>query len=201
MDKRRLPLCLCLLVFLLWGCGSVREYLEIARDKGVSKEYGAALADWTRSQVAYSQFETRLRITATFKGRAFQKAYLAEYARIYVLSDDERRKREDAQTQLAGDCREIFFYAYIPEKDYNDFEKRQSTWTVFLQDERGGRIEPLELRRIEKVTPMILEFFPYVNPHYGRCYSLKVPPVSDEDFRNLKIVFTGVLGRIELAWK
>ncbi|MDX9821590.1 MAG: hypothetical protein RBT20_06625 [Syntrophales bacterium] len=201
MNRRRRPLWIALLVFLVSGCSYVQGYLDIARDKGISKEYLAVLNDWTRSQVSYSQFETQVKVSATFKGRAFQAAYLAEYARIYELSEEQKKGRGEALKTLEGDFSEIFFYAYVPEKDYNDFEKLRSVWSVFLVDGSGRRIEPLELRRIDPVTPLILDFYPYVNPHHGKCYSLKIPAVSDEDFRKLKLVLTGVVGRVELTWK
>jgi hypothetical protein len=201
MSRRRWPLVLGLFVFLVSGCSYVQGYLDIARDRGVSKEYLAVLNEWTRSQIVYSQFETRVKITATFKGSAYQAAYLKEYARIYEMSEEDKKGRAETLKTLEGDFAEIFFYAYVPEKDYNDFEKPRSVWTVFLLDESGRRIEPIELRRIEKITPMILDFYPYVNQHFGNLYSLKIPPISDEDFRKLKLVFTGVVGRVELTWK
>ena len=142
-----------------------------------------------------------MKVSATFKGRAFQTAYLAEYARIYELSEEQKKGRGEALKTPEGDFSEIFFYAYVHEKDYNDFEKLRSVWSVFLVDGSGRRIEPVELRRIDPVTPVILDFYPYVNPHHGKCYSLKIPAVSDEDFRKLKLVFTGVVGRVELTWK
>ncbi|HOG17781.1 MAG TPA: hypothetical protein PLB96_10610 [Syntrophales bacterium] len=201
MNRRLWSLWLGLFVSLISGCGYLQGYLDIARDRGVSKEYLAVLDAWTRSQVVYSQFETKVKITATFKGSAYQAASTAEYARLYEMDEEAKKGRAEMLKSLEGDFSEIFFYAYVPEKEYNDFEKLRSVWSVFVLDGQDNRIAPLELRKIEKITPVILDFYPYVNPHHGNCYSLKIPPVSDEEFRKTKLVFTGVLGRVELTWK
>ena len=79
---------------------------------------------------------------------------------------------------MVSDFAEFIFYAYIPEKTSNDFDKRGSIWTVFLVNEKGDRIDPVELRRIDPITPVITEFFPYIHPHYGIAYRLRFPSLN-----------------------
>ena len=43
---------------------------------------------------------------------------------------------------------------------------------------KGDRIDPVELRKIDPMTPVVTEFFPYVNPHYGISYRLRFPPLN-----------------------
>jgi hypothetical protein len=75
------------------------------------------------------------------------------------LPDEERKMREDAQINLSSDFTEFLFYAYTPEKESNDFSKERSIWTVFLLDEKGKRINPVEIRKIDKITPVITVFY------------------------------------------
>jgi hypothetical protein len=104
---------------------------------------------------------------------------------------------------MISDFVEFIFYAYIPEKASNDFDKRGSIWKVFLVSEKGDRIDPVELRRIDPITPVITEFFPYINPHYGIAYRLRFLSLNHSvgDFRTLKLVFASVIGEVELKFE
>ena len=195
-------LVLCVLLMFCFGCTHLEGYLEIVKDEGVSKEYLNALNKWTRDKTVYSQFETKARIVATYKNREFNEAYLSEYSRIYSLTESEKTLKEAILTDAASDFTEFFFYAYTPEKDSNDFNRQNSIWTIFLVDEKGNKIYPAGVSKIRKITPIIEEFYPYVNQYYGMFYSLKFPPPSvDGAPKYLKLVFTSVLGKVEFEWK
>ena len=180
------------------GCGHLESYLEIAREKGMSGEYLAVLNEWTRSQVIYSQFETQAHLSATYQSPEFNRAYLDEYARIYQLQEKERKKQEDVR--MTAEFTEFIFYASLPEKTSNDFDRRGSIWTIFLVNGKGERIDPWEVRRIDPVTPVITKFFPYVNPYHGMVYRLRFHPVRKTEATSLKLVVTGVLGTAELKF-
>lgn len=182
------------------ACGHFDNYLEITREKGMSGEYTAVLNEWTRSRVIYSQFETQAHISATYQSPEFNRAYHEEYSRIYHLEGEERKKREDTLRRATADITEFVFYAAIPEKSSNDFDRRGSIWTIFLINGKGKRIDPREVRKIEPITPVITKFFPYVNPYYGRAYRLRFPPVQKAEADSLTLVITGVLGKAELKF-
>ena len=208
MNKRCRLFVILILMVLCAGCSHVESYMDIAKEMGLSKEYIDTLGAWTKSQIVYSEFETRFLIRATYKGSAFNQAYLKEYARIYQLTDEAKRKMEDTQANISSDFTEFLFYAYIPEKESNDFSKKGSIWTVFLVDEKGNRINPIEIRKIDKINQLINVFYPYVNQYYGTFYSLKFPPTADSGIRTgnakgkqMKLIFTSVLGKVELEWK
>jgi hypothetical protein len=195
-----------ILLLSMIGCSHVGNYLDVAKDKGISKGYLDVLNHWTRKETVYSQFETKVQINATYKSDDFNRAYSAEYARIYYLTDAEKKRREDMQSGFTSDFREIFFYAAMAKNDTNDFDRPNSIWTIFLIDARGNQIKPIDVRRIEKITPVMEEFYPYINKYYGNCYSLKFPPAVAEGktgadaTRPMKIVFASVLGKAELSW-
>ena len=46
-------------------------------------------------------------------------------------------------------------------------DRRGSIWSIFLINGKGEKIAPAEVRRIDPVTPVVTEFFPYGNPYYG----------------------------------
>ena len=185
------------------ACSHLDSYWDITRDKGLSEEYLTVLTKWTRSQIVYSQFETQAHISATYQNPEFKRASLNEYSRIYHLREGEMKKREDLQKGMASDIAEFIVYAYVPDKASNDFDRRGSIWTVFLVNEKGDRIDPMELRRIEPITPVIREFFPYINPDYGIAYRLRFPLLNHPrgDFQTLKLVFASVIGHVELKFE
>lgn len=182
------------------GCGHIESYLEIAREKGMSGGYLAVLNQWTRSAVIYSQFETQAHLYATYQSPEFFRAYLDEYSRIYQLEEKERNKRGDAQKGLMAGFTEFIFYASIPEKASNDFERRGSSWSIFLVTGKGERIDPWEVRRIDPITPVMTKFYPYINPYHGIAYRLRFQTGDSQDGGSVKLMITGVFGRAELTF-
>lgn len=190
------------LLTICLGCSHIHEYVNIAKDETVSKEYIDILKKWTRDKTVYSQFETRAHIATTYKSKEFDKAYITEYSRIYDLTDVAKKEREKTVIGLASDFTEFLFYAYIPEKESNDFARSNSIWKVFIGDGEGGKVYPVEIREIEKITPLVEELFPYIKKYYGKFYTLKFSPLSPPfEQKPVTLVFTSVLGKIELSWQ
>ena len=202
--KRLTCILLGISLVYLSGCSSlkgyVKSYVDIAKERGISEEYLAELRKWTRDQTAYSEFETKFHISATYRSDDFNRAYLKEQARLLYLGDDDRSRRETILRQSDGEYSEFFFYAYTAEASANNFGLHQSMWRVFLLDEQGRQIVPQEIRRIDrdKVTPLIDTFFPYVQKYYGYCYHLKF---SRQSSKSMRLVFVNYQGKIELDWK
>lgn len=187
----------------IFGCSHVKEYIEIAENDTISGEYFDTLNRYTREKTVYCEFETSIRIVATWKSREFADAYLSEYSRLYLLTATDKEQRRDILFDTSSDLREFLFYAYIPDRKSNDFSKPDSVWRVFSFGEGGNRLEPLDIREIDS-TPLVTKFFPYVKP-YGKFYSVKFPksPSSKGDTvpeGGSELVFTGVLGKMELKW-
>ncbi|MBN2569599.1 MAG: hypothetical protein JXB42_09245 [Deltaproteobacteria bacterium] len=204
MRYRRLIANIILILFAVTvtGCSYVGEYVEMSQDGTVSSEYLDALNRWTRDKTIYSHFETRAHISATKKSRDFNDAYLSEYARIYIVSDQKKELNEQLLADRKSQFTEFLFYAYIPDRESNDFSKENSIWKIFLINKRGERFEPVDIRRIKEVTPVIRELFPYVNPHYGNFYSVSFPQEDppSEISEECRLIFASILGRVELAW-
>lgn len=184
----------------IFGCSYVKEYIEIAGNDTISGEYFNVLNRCTREKTLYSEFETSIRVVATWKNREFTDAYLSEYARLYLLTAADKEQRREILSDASSDLREFLFYAYIPDMDSNDFSKPDSVWRVFSSGEGGEMQEPLDIREIDS-TPLVTKLFPYVKP-YGKFYSVKFPSSDEGDTvaDRPELVFTGVLGKIELEW-
>lgn len=199
--RRRAALLIGLCLFSVTGCTGVKTYLggyvDMVKEQGLSDAYKTSLQNWTREQTAYSGLETRFHISATYRSQAFREAFLKEQARIFVLSPEEQKRREIEQRETASDFTEFFFYAYTADKALNNFGEPNSLWRVFIVDEAGRQTNPLEIRKVDKVSPMVEVLFPYVQKYYGFCYHLKFPRQSASP---RKLVFTSYLGQVDLRW-
>ncbi|NQU03303.1 MAG: hypothetical protein HQ589_04060 [Syntrophaceae bacterium] len=200
----RLVWCIILILSVsLPGCSYIGEYVEISKNGTVSREYLDVFSRWTREKTLYSQFETRAYISTTKKSREFNRAYLSEYSRIYLVSDQEKETKERLLIDQSAQFTEFMFYAYTPEKESNDFSNANSIWKIFLINKKGERLEPVDIRKIKEVTPVIRELFPYVNPYYGSFYSIRFPREGKQSDASdqCRLIFASILGRVELEWK
>ncbi|MCX7634875.1 MAG: hypothetical protein N2Z74_03940 [Syntrophales bacterium] len=192
-----------ILAILMWsGCaemqGYVRDYAEMAKEKGISGDYLRTLRKWTREKTVYAEFATRFYVAATYRSAEMTRAFLEEQARLLHLDGAEKARRQEIQNTVTSEYTSFFFYAYTEDRQANDFGERDSMWRVYLRDGKGSKINPVEIRSVGRITPEIEAFYPYVNRYYGRCYNVKFPKQSTEE---LTLVFTSVLGHAELSWQ
>ncbi len=191
-------------VFLLAGCAVVREYAELFRERSLSAEYMNALDEWTRKKTIYSELETRAKVAATYKSREFMRAWTAEHERIYLVDSDGSGAPAPAVEATAGTT-EFLLYVYAPDRDAIDLARSGSAWKVALIDAGGAAYDPLEIRELQDVGPLVTEFYPYVNPSYGKIYLVKfdgeAAGAAGETELPVTLVITSVLARAELVWE
>ncbi|MCK9230981.1 MAG: hypothetical protein M0P18_09915 [Syntrophales bacterium] len=190
------------LVLVLAGCAVVGDYVDIARPRDFSPEYRAALQEWTRDTTVYSEFSTRAKMAATFRSRTFVDAYLAEYARLY-RQDEQDLPAVRPAAEHAGDTAEFLLYAYVPDREAIDLDQPESVWRVFLVTPGGDRLNPRDIQELRDAGPGITEFYPYVNPAYGKIYLLTfdAAPLREGGTElPVTLVVTGVIARVELQW-
>ncbi|HET6490499.1 MAG TPA: hypothetical protein VFG28_12150 [Syntrophales bacterium] len=204
--KRLICGLILLTLFSTAGCSTVSDYASMARDEGIpSKAYLETLNHWTRDRIVYSEFETKARIAATLRSPEFIEAYRKEYARIYDPGAAGANTVPDPQSRAGAEFLEFYFYAFVPDRDNNDFAKANSTWKIYLVDANGKLVQPSDLREITKVTPVIEQFFPYVNRYHGKFYSLRFPAATAGTATGgkpepIRVIFTSVLAKVELEW-
>jgi len=181
------------------SCSEIRHYAEILREGRISAPYLDTLDRWTREKTVYVEFETMARVVATERSRAFNEAYRQERDRIHPSSTAGEGAGEALETGDSGGL-EYFFYAYVPDRKWNDFARSNSIWKVSLILGEEKTLFPADLRGIENITPVIQGFFPYITP-YGKFYSLRFDvPVPEEEGPSRVLVFSSVLGQLQLRW-
>ena len=194
----------CLLFTIFTGCASKNK--EVI--KKPAKDYFVTLNKWTKSKKVYDNLETKLYVYATYKSWGLREAYVDEYARRYMLDDSQKASILKSEKELDERINEFFLSVYTPELKWNDFDKKDSIWSIYLEDEKGDRVLPIEITRVEENNPLVREFFPHMDLwSYG--YTVKFPkylPMGQEPFpsttsKSIKLTITGAVGKSQLEWK
>lgn len=185
----------------------VKKEAELTR-KEASKAYFDELKKWTSGKKIYEGVESRLYITATYKTEEFRKAYIERYAKSYELDESYKKALLERETDQAEKYNEFFFTAYTPEYRWNDFNRPDSVWKLYLEDSEGNSLKPISITKVDGSDPIIREFFPYFDLwSYG--YIVRFPkysetgtePIPGPGTKNLKLIVTGVLAKGELEWR
>ena len=181
--------------------------LEASSDPYRGGTYKAALIKWTSEARIYRGFDLELMASATYKSPEFREAYANEYARTYKLGMEEKEKLIKDQKEASLIYNDFIMAAYVPEKKWNDFNKKNSMWKIHLNAGNGKKIKPLEIRKIRKIDAVLTHFFPHINTWesiYLVRFPVKLPETNnniiDDTRSNIKIVITSVLGSTEMVW-
>ena len=198
-----------IVIILCLGCRAFEpiERLKKSYDPYNGGQYKAALMDWSKEARIYRGLDLELIATATFKSSRFRDAYSNEYARTYKLTGAEKTKLLKDQKNAALAYNDFLFAAYVPDKKFNDFNKKNSIWKIYLTVEKGVLINPLEIRKIKKVDAVTTHFFPYITP-WKLVYLVRFPATSpaagkavvDGGAEKIKLIITSVLGSAEMVW-
>ena len=201
-----LLLAVCLIVAVI-GCGPAGRLVESAEPYRTN-DYQQAFERWTREARIYRGFDVELIVSATFKSSDYRRAYAKEYTKAYLLSDKEGVKFEKDQLAAAEEFHDFVMATFIPDDRWNDFEKKDSTWKIYLTNEQNKRISPVEIRKLNGKDPRIEQFFPYVSP-WREVYAVRFPakpPGHHEDLigpdaRSMTLTITGVRGTCDMVWE
>jgi len=184
------------------------DKLRQSADPFHASPYPIALKRWTRESRIYQGLAVKLIVSATYESTDFRRAYADEYARAYHLNDSQHDKLKADQLLAAGTFHDFFIAAYVPEKGWDDFNKKDSTWKFYLAVNAGLKIEPVEIRKIDKIDAVTRHFFPYITP-WKSIYRVRFPALRPETQQPLvpsgtaavRLVITGVLGTAEMVWE
>ena len=172
------------------------------------KRYGAALDDSTRSDTIYSGIEARAYLYATYKTPGFRRAYIERYLEEYDLDEDYREALIASEDERSARTNEFFIALYTPEDEWNDLDRKDSVWKLYLEDSSGARLTPLSITKVDGRDPLIREFFPFFDL-WSSAYTVEFPkysaaglePFPGKEAESMRLIITGPLGRGELTWR
>ena len=181
------------------GC---RQYFRTG-DSEPSGRYRSIMKQWSREARAYDGMDLQLLVAATYQSRAFTEAYVSEYARIYRVDPSATQQLADAQQQIVRGYYQFLVAAYVKERRFDDFDKTDSIWKIYLTVNDGKRLEPVDIQATKYADPKIRFFFPYVTP-WKSAYIVRFPrsgTVSGaETSDRVSLEITGVAGAVSMVW-
>lgn len=174
----------------------------------VRPPYDDILKAWTRSVKVYNGLDTTIYATATFKSPEFREAYTIRYTDAVKAEDALKKTLFDKETGDYEKYNEFFMSVYTPAAEWNDLDKPNSVWKLYLEDGRGARLTPISVKAVDREDALAKEFFPYLDA-WSIAYVVRFPkytetgtePIPGKDTEALKLVIAGVPGTGELEWR
>ena len=146
--------------------------------------------------------------SATFKSEEFRRVYTEEYAKAHRIGPEERQGFLEDQLRAASLGQDFVVATFVPDKKWDDFDKPNATWRLYLVNDINERVAPVEVRKLKGRDPVLSHFFPYITPHKS-VYAVRFPyrtPGGDQPFLRdgaeaVTLIITSVLGTAEMCWE
>ncbi len=197
--------CTAVLLFL-GNCTRVTRFVESA-DPYHTESYKRVWDQWSQEARIHRGFEVELIVSATFKSAVFRQAYADEYAAAYQLTAEEKTRFVEDQMKASHLGHEFLLATFVPEKRWDDFDKADSMWKLFLVNDEGQRVVPVEVRDVKGQKAVMSHFFPYITP-WKSVYMVRFPciisgsnnPIIGDNTKKMRLIITSVLGTAEMHW-
>ncbi len=167
-------------------------------------DYYSILERWTRTERVYSGVEVTLHIDVVYMGREMRTAYLQEYAGRLGLTEEKKESLKRAELSKLEEYNEFILVAATPVEEWNDLDSKDSIWRLYLVDEDGDRVEPVEIERLDR-DAILREFFPFID-EWSTPYRVIFPRLTPEghtigtDSEYIRLKVSGIKGSTELLW-
>lgn len=196
---RRLLAAAAVAMLALSGCALFRAPELVPAERGAP--YEEVYARWTRSDDIYRELTLVLDARVTYRSEEFQEAYLCRYGQVYEVREAELARLLAEERERAGRDLRFVLVAYTGQRDWNDFERPDSIWRLFLQNERGQRLPVTEKRHLENRTE--LGGFFLLGPWseaYELVFDLQGKEAAGFKAERLTLVLASVLGEAQFCW-
>lgn len=185
---------------LLTSCASQKAA------KRAETGYLAVLEKWTRGGKIYESFETKVLINATYKTQEFRESYAAEYINTFMLDAEKGDKIMKGEMEAPNKYHEFFLSIHTPNIDWSDLEKKEPIWALYLVNDAGDTVSPLEIKKLKEKGPGVIRFYPYFT-EWSLGYTVKFPLILPDgrsfitpETKHIKLILTGTPGKGELVW-
>jgi hypothetical protein len=169
--------------------------------------YRELLDRWTRSDHAYHELETRLRVSATYRSWPFRQAYVAEYSRIYLLPPQEQEALLARETASLEQFHEFLLSAYTQSRQTGDFLSRTGIWRLYLEGPDRTRVPTNRVDRPGEPPAVLATFYPYID-RWSRVYVVRFPRRTPEgrevlprpETDTFRLILASTAAQSELVW-
>lgn len=195
----------CLLLAALTACAGARVKTDLTYE-GTYRSYEQFVDNWTRTGKIYHNFATQAIVSATYFALPFRRAFAAEWGRAYDLPMAEREQVLAEQIDHAKKRVEFIVSFYTPKERFNDLDKPDSSWRLWLIDAQGVKVEAAKIERLRIRHKKEYLFFPSYT-EWSRLYRVYFPAVGLDgqslvtESGAVTLRVTGVEGMANLVWE
>ena len=187
------------------GCasGRVRQGVEYQDSR---RSYLRVLKNWTRTAERFDGLETDAIITATYFSEAMRRAYIGERTRAESLPPEEAGRLLGETLDEHGQAIRFRVTLFTTDRSWNDLERADSSWRVYLIATDGSQVNPVSIRR-RRIRRRAEEFyFPQTNS-WSRTYDVLFPrndasgqPLISESEGAFGLLIASPRARARLGW-
>ena len=195
-----------LLLLGLCSCKPAPVSLFSAPEPLEARDYKTVLAKWTRADKVYKALDNKIFLRGTFHTPEFRRAFAARFPDIYGVGGDITRRE---LVELGGEVEEHYNFllsVHTPDRDWNDFEQKDSIWRISLVNDQGVDVDATEIRPI-KIDANLRQVYPYVT-RFDRLYLVRFPLADaldrvllTPDTAGMQLRAASALGVAELSWE
>ncbi|MCL4478472.1 MAG: hypothetical protein M1381_05145 [Deltaproteobacteria bacterium] len=176
---------------LLTGC-------SVFTRSAVSDRYENTVSKYTKHIMIERDFTDVLSIDVVYMNPEMKKAFVDEYAKIYMLPEQEKIKMFDEQKNNSEKWEEFILIVYSA-PNLGSINGSDSIWKLYLK--AGKRTEkPVYIDDLSSQYNLMKGFFPGVDS-WDRLYLVRFNKLQPHPHDRLKFVVTGVLGNGEVSFK
>jgi hypothetical protein len=206
-QRRILFSSVAVLLLLAASCAKVTNFVE-SSDPYRTETYKEIHNKWSREARIHRGLEVELIACATFKTKEFRHAYADEYVQAYKLTSERKKQLVEDELRAADLSHEFLMASFVPQKKWDEFDKVESMWKLYLVNDTNERVAPFEVRRVRGQKAITSHFFPFVTP-WKSVYAVRFPfhmpgsnrPIIGNQTKEIGLVITSVLGTAKMTWK
>jgi len=193
-------------LFLLLACAGARVRPDLVYE-GTYRSYQRIFDNWTRNATIYhNYFSTVAIFSATFFSEPMRRAFVSEWGRAYDLPVAERERRLAEVATDTAQRVEFVVSFYTPAPKFNDLDRDDSSWRLWLIDAKGAHVEAAKIEPIRVKHEKDTYFYPSYND-WSRLYRVYFPAVGPDNqplaltAGAVTLRVTSVEGAADLVWE
>lgn len=162
---------------------------------------------WTRPVSIYDALDLNLYGHVTFRAWDVRRRMLEQQARDFHLDTAELQAREKAEREDWTTHADFFLAAFTPKRAWNDFDRNDSRWKVYLSGEGSERLQPESIRQASgQDAPDATQAG---STAWSETYMIRFRRPAGSDGQPLedsamaaryRLAITGPLGEAEIRW-
>ena len=123
-----------------------------------------------------------------------------------MLDGEKVKKLMEDEIVASKNYHEFFLAMHTPVREWNELERKEPTWAMYLINDSGDKVMPLEIKKLKEKSTY-KRFFPFIDD-WSEIYAVKFPinlsdgrPIVANETEYVKFIMTGPYGKGEVVWK